>query len=378
LRSARVKAYRTTQEPTLRTATRLGAAAYGSDVSDAPTIAVPATDTATLGTTRSPDDAVWGLALDVGDRVYVEAIVATGSTGSVSLFLWKPGTTSVLHPPASGDLAAEATYEYAPGYPAPLRMAYEVPLGGAGTYFIDVSTLQGTANVDLFVKHGPPAFTVSKPATLTTVNWGQTFTVSGTIEPVSDPAHVGTTVEVWAWWFGLDDTGVDRMKRLGSATVNPDGTFRLTGLKSNIVTMPWNSRLRLEWLGDDNEGWIDQTRVVYVRANMSIRASKSRIVRGTRILLSGRLDPATARRAGKTIPRVVIQGRVGSRAWRNLRFFNITATGMYRYYYAPSVKGRWQFRTRYMPATYFNENTQTNYTRYVWGLSPRVATVFVR
>lgn len=349
----------------------------GTDVSTAETLAaIPATDSGTVTTTTT--DRVWKVALAEHQRVFVEAIVHDGATNPTELYLWSPDTTSVI---ASNplfdwdDLAAEAGYA-ATGTATPLRLAYEVPTGAAGDYYVDVAGWGiGDADFDLLVKPGADAFTVGSS---TVRDWGLPFTVRGSIEPSTEPGHVDTTVSVWAHWLGLDTNGVDRMTKVGEGLVSAVGTYSVIGIRPNSLTMPWSSYIRVEWPGDDDHAWVDESILVRVRAGIRLYRSRAVIRPRTRIALYGKVDPGYARQRGTTSPRLEVQGRWGGRAFRRIRpAFAVASNGWYRVYYAPSTKGRWQFRTRYFPAVFRNEFTDTDYARYISGYS-KVVTVSVR
>lgn len=355
-------------------ATRTIARAGGADVSSAVTLpGVPATETGTL--TTSTVSQVYALALAEGQRVYIEVVVHDGATNPTELYLWKPGTPTVLQDADWDMLAAEAGYS-STGTAVPLRLAYQVPTGAAGDYYVDVAGWGiGQADFDLSVKAGADAFTVASPGVL---EWGKLFTVKGSLEPSTEPGHVDTTVSVWAHWLGLDTNGVDRMTKMGDGLVSGAATYAVSGIKPNTLTMPWTSYIRVEWPGDDNHGWVDESILVRVRAQVGLVRSRAVVRPRTRIRLFGKVNPGYARQRGVTAPRLDVQGRWGTRGFRRIRVpFAVSSSGWYFVFYTPSTKGRWQFRTRYLPAVFKNEFTDTNYARYVSGYS-KVITIFVR
>jgi hypothetical protein len=353
---------------------RAASRAGGTDVSSAVTLTVPGTDSSTVTTTTT--DHVWKVALTEHQKIFVQAIVADGGTNPAELFLWKPGTTTVLaNDPLFDwdDLAAEAGYS-ATGTAMPLRLAYEVPTGAAGDYYVDVAGWGiGESFFNLSAKPGADEFTVSSP---TALDWGRSFTVKGSLEPTG-PGHVGTPVSVWAHWLGLDLNGVDRMTQMGQGLVSASATYSVSGLAPNSLTMPWTSYIRVEWPGDDTHGWVDETILVRVRPQIGLLRSRSSIRPRTRIRLYGKVNPGYARQRGATSPKVQVQARWGTRAFRTIATRTLTSSGWYFVYYAPATRGRWQFRTRYLPAVFANEYTGGNYARYISGYS-KIVTVFAR
>lgn len=357
-------------------------AAGGSDVSDATTItSLPATDSGTLiaGSGSSAQDAVWAVTLAEGDRFYADVTYTTGATGAaVSLFLFKPGVTTVKGLPAEGDIVAEAAYQGAGGTPAPLRLAYTVPSGQAGTYYLDLMCEWGVANYTLRAKEGPAEFTVTPSRSV--IGWyagaASYSTVIGNVESNLTPyPYAGTQVEVWAHWRGYDRNGVDRMERLGTTTIGSDGGWSYYPVQPSSSKMPWTSTLRVEWPGKDDmaaddKGWLDESRVIEVYPYVSTRPSRWAVNRRQLLSITGRVYPSYARDAGSTKPKISLYvSRPGARGLRVVRHYWLPSTGYYRFYQRPWIRGYWYYKVRFLSAVFYDQANGTYYQRYRRGYS---------
>lgn len=345
-----------------RVAATVGTAAGGPDVLGATDVAaLPFTDADSInGDSITERDAVWKMTLAEGQRIFAD-VNATSGSGSAALYLWSRETTTVKGDLTDDRIVAQCPYEHSPNAPAALRLTYTVPAGGAGTYYLNVRGSQGALSFSVAIKDAPTGFTVTAPAVVT---YGVPFTVKGAIAP-NDAGHAGTSVEVWALYkdivAGMDLT---RMSLVGRGTVAADGTWSMVALTPRS-SLPWTSTLRIEWAGDANHGWVDETKVVKVRPLASLKASRRRVRRGSRVVLSGRIDPGAARVSAATRTRVQIQYRLGRRGWRTLRTFNLSSKGTYRYSYPLRYRGTYRFRVRYIPAAYAEQIGGARYYRYV-------------
>lgn len=341
-----------------------GPAIGGPDVSGATTVGtLPYADTGAVnGDSTATADGVYKIALVEGQRIYTNVSVTAG-TGSVDLFVYGPSTTSVKPGPNSDNVVAFCPYEYSPSQPIPLRLAYTVPAGGAGTYYIDVSGTQGSASYEILVKAGAAALTVKAPVA---VRSGKVFAISGALAP-NDPAHAGTAIELWAVYRyePQPQATAEKMVLLGTTSVGSDGAWKV--IVTEPYKMPWASTMRVVWPGDANSGWVETTPTVKMYARVSIKSSAKSVARGKRVTLSGVVGPNTACAAGYTLPGVTVQGRSGKGTWRTLKKLNLKSSGSYRATYTPSKRAVWQFRTLYRPGQFKD-----------WSSSAAVAPVYFR
>lgn len=356
--------------------------AGGTDVSDATTISsLPYSDTGVLtaGSGSSAQDAVWAVTLAEGDKLYVEATYTTGATGAaVALFLFKPGVTTVKGLPLEGDIVDEATYQGAGGVPSPLRMAYTVPAGKAGTYYIDLMCEWGVATYTLRVKNGPAEYAVTPSSNV--VGWyagsGSYASVTGRVDSAMSPyPYAGTQVEVWARWRGYDRNGLDRQERLGTTTIQPDGTWTFYPVQPDSSKMPWTSTLCIEWPGKndmaaDDKGWCDDAQVIEVYPYVSTKPSRWAVNRRQALYITGRVYPSYARDAGVTKPKISLYvSRPGARGLRVARHYWLSSTGYYRFLQRPWIKGTWYYRVRFLSGTFYDAYRGTYYQRYRRGYS---------
>ena len=325
-----------------------------------------------IGGNGATNDAVWAVDLTAGDKLYVEVLISSGATGSASLFLWGPGTTSVKILEDMDKIVAESAYEYTGGSPAPLRLAYVVPT--TGRYYIDLYSGYGAIPYTMRARPGPTEFIVNPPSRSKIGLWAgsnSTASIGGTVETALAPAYQGTPVEVWAHWRGYDRNGVDRMYKLGTVPLGADGSWSFDPLKIDSTKMPWTSSIRVEWPGDGHDkGWVDESKTIECYPYVSVKPSRWRIARtslhhhlGPHLSLASLATKATRARRRVSI---TVCSRPGRRGWHIIRHYWVFERnkGYYRHNYRPWIKGNWYFKTRYLPAVFNDAKTGSKYTRY--------------
>jgi hypothetical protein len=367
-----------------------GAAVGNTLISSAETIALGGSDTGFVNGS-SAANAVWKVWLTPGQKVFVEAY-GSGS-GSAGLWLLVPGVTDAVLAadamPTDDMIAARCVYDYVgvstnPAYHTPLRLSFTVPAGQPASWYYPVVYGEGgNVNVTLVVRPGPVAFTVNTPST---VNWTQRFQITGSVDAAgSDISH--SSVEAWVVPLGVDNNGVDHMFMLAPASLISATNWWLPPRTPNANTLPWSSRLYIEWTGHPSYGWIDSSKILYVRANTGIKASRRSVTAGTKITFSGRVDPLYARTVPAVAglapiirqPKIAIQSATlrGKRygRWVTLKkaTFAVSAAGTYKYVYK-TVRGTRGFRVAYTPGLFTGMDGLT-YSRYAAGYSSIVKVV---